>query len=240
MSVGPTTLSSGSRALPEAPAGLTRSSPALRGLAVLAAAAVLAGGISALTAGPDVPAAPGPPRAPAAPIAEIASVPAGEAAAFGILRRPRAAADEIRTLIPGAGPAGANPALARHVTVAPGSLSPASIAVVPAAGAICLRVLQSSATGSFASWRCQSVALARSGGLIVTLLRPSALPQAGANQYLIGLVPDGVARVTVTTATGQTRSVAVHANVYSTQITAPRMVTLTVPGHHVIHRGVRD
>jgi hypothetical protein len=59
-------------------------------------------------------------------------------------------------------------------------------------------------------------------------LRPAGRLRASA-QLLVGLVPDGVRTVTVTTPSGA-RTVAVHANVYDVRLFAPQRVTLRIPG----------
>ena len=96
-------------------------------------------------------------------VPEIQSVPVAQAAAFAILRRPLRASDAFAVIRPGAGPLGANPALARTVREATGGLSAGIVSVVPANGALCLRVPFTHDGG--AQWFCQPLAAAREGKL---------------------------------------------------------------------------
>ncbi len=156
---------------------------------------------------------------------EVHAVAAAQAQAFGILRRPRRASDAFAVLHPGAGPLGANPALARTLHEPAGGLSAGIVSVVPASGAVCLRV--PFPTGG-AQWFCQPLAAARAGKLVMAL-RPGGRLRDG-EQLLVGLVPDGVRGVTVTTATGTRRAVPVRSNVYDVQLSSPRRVTIALPG----------
>ena len=156
---------------------------------------------------------------------EVRSVPAAQAAAFAILRRPLRASDAFEAIRPGAGPLGANPALARTVREPAGGLSAGIVSVVPANGALCLRVPFSFDGG--AQWFCQPLAAAREGRLIMAL-RPAGPLRAG-EQLLVGLVPDGVRTVTVTAAAGSPRTVPVRSGVYDVQLSTPRRVSIDLP-----------
>jgi len=200
--------------------------------AVLAAgaAAILEGG------GGSTPAAVTPAFNAAA--AEISSVPAAQAAAFGVLRRPRTASDAFSEIASGSGPFGANPALARAAPLAASGspLAPRLVSVVPAANGVCLRVLERS---SFAQWWCLPTARAASGALIVALLPPSPIPRAATSQYLLGLVPDGVSSVEITSADGAGHKVAVRSNVYATAAYRPVSIAFKLPGRGLVRYRVR-
>jgi hypothetical protein len=201
---------------------------------VLVASAGIAAAVASLTAGSS-PSAPVAPRQsnPAART-EIQKVPAAESASFGILRRSRTAADSFKAIEAGAGPLGANPALARSVVVPPGSLAPRLVSVVPANGELCLRLLLAD---GIAKWWCRPTALAARGMLVVGL-RPysvgAAVPTPTSSQYVIGLVPDGVPAVTISTERGLPRTVGVHSNLYATQLFAPQAISFTLPGHGTV------
>jgi hypothetical protein len=211
---------------------------ALRALGVCVVAGALAAGAAAILqgGGGGVPQSPTPRFAPGA--AEISSVPAAEAAAFGVLRRPRNAADAFREIRAGSGPFGANPRLARTAPL-PSSTSPLAprlVSVVPAANGVCLRVLEHT---SFAQWWCLSMARATRGGLIVGLLPPSATPRGASHQYLLGLVPDGVSSVEITSAGGAGHKVAVTSNVYATAAFRPVSIAFKLPGRGLVKYRVR-
>jgi hypothetical protein len=225
-------------ALPGArPAGSLRSL-ALRAVGICALSGALAAGAAAIFQGgggkaPQTVAAPFAARAP-----EISSVPAAEAAAFGVLRRPRTAADAFREIRAGSGPFGANPGLARRAPVPASSspLAPSLVSVVPAANGVCLRLLERRA---FAQWWCLPTARAASGALIVGLLPPSPSPRAASNQYLLGLVPDGVSSVEITSADGAGHKVAVRSNVYATAAFRPVSIAFKLPGGGLVRYRVR-
>jgi len=160
-----------------------------------------------------------------APPREVRTVPAAQAAAFAILRQPLRRSDAFAQIHPGAGPAGANPNLARTLHEPVGGLSAGSVSVVPARGSLCLRAPFVGALA--AQWWCQPIAQARQGRLLMAL-RPAGPLRAG-NELLIGLVPDGVRSVTVTAAGGVRRTVAVRENVYETQIYAPKTIAIDLP-----------
>lgn len=202
------------------PAGFARSL-AFRAALVLAISAALAVGVAKLTAGG--PAAPTP-NAATPDVAEVQSVPAREAALFGVLRSPRTSADEFVPLREGAGPLGANPALARTVHEPRRGLSAGVVSVVPARGAICMRVPYGRV---LAQWWCQRTGLA-ARGLLLSAVRPGGRLRAS-EQLVIGLVPDGVRTVVVTAAHGVRRVVAVRENVYETQIFDPHRVVIRLP-----------
>jgi len=208
--------------IPGAGAGAAPISRSLapRALAILAVSAAAAAGVASLGSG-SAPA--GRANPPPVTVPELRSVPAGESAAFAILRRPRRAGDAFAPLHAGAGPLGANPALARSLSEPPGGLSEGSVSVVPADGAVCLRV----PFAGGAQWWCQPLAAARRGALVLALRPPG--PLRASRQLLVGLVPDGVRAVTV--AAGRVRrSVPVRWNVYETQIYAPRRISIVLPG----------
>ena len=195
---------------------------ALRGAAVLAISAAAAAGGSALLSGSS----PNTGEPTVVTVPEIQSVPVAEAASFAILRRPLRPSDAFVVIRGGAGPLGANPALARTVHEATGGLSAGIVSVVPANGGLCLRVPFASDRG--AQWFCQPLAAAREGKLMMAL-RPAG-PLRGGEQLLVGLVPDGVSAVSVATAAGTTRTVPVRSGVYDVQLTAPRRVSIDLPG----------
>ena len=215
-----TSSSSPVRSGPARSQGLSRSL-ALRAGAVLAVSAAAAASGSALLSGSSPSAA----GQTTATLPEIQSVSAAQAASFAILRRPLRPSDAFAVIHPGAGPLGANPALARTLHEATGGLSAGIVSVVPANGALCLRVPFATAG---AQWFCQPLAAAREGKLVMAL-RPAGRLGAG-EQLLIGLVPDGVRAVTVTTAAGSARTVPVRSDVYDIQLSSPRKVSIDLPG----------
>jgi hypothetical protein len=162
-------------------------------------------------------------------IPEIGAVPASEAARFGILRSPHGAADAFVPLRAGSGPFGADPSLARAVREPRAGLSSGLVSVVPARGAVCLRV---PVGGVLAQWWCQPTAAAARGELLGAV-RPAG-PLRASNQLIVGLVPDGVRSVTITAPQGVRRVVAVKRNVYDTQIFAPKSVSIELPGGRAV------
>ena len=228
MSLAPDAAPASQGTLASAPPARFSRSLALRAAGVLVASAAAAIAATTLLSSSPGPAA----RAPGAPHAalpELRAVTAAQAASFAILRRPRTTADAFAQITPGAGPLGANPDLARAVAEPAGRFSRGSVSVVPANGAICLRVPGPSET---AQWWCQPMAAALRGRLLMALRPPG--PLRPSNQLLVGLAPDGVRSVTVAAAGGVRRTVAVHENVYDTQIFAPTTVTLTLPSGAVV------
>jgi hypothetical protein len=210
----------------------------LRAVAVCALSGVLAAGAAVLFQGGS---GSTPQRAAAsfsAGAAEISSVPAAEAAAFGVLRRPRTPADAFSEIRAGAGPFGANPQLARTATLAVSAspLAPRLVSVVPAAGGICLRVLEGRA---FAQWWCLPTGRAVDGALIVSLLPPSPTPRAATDQYVLGLVPNGVSSVEIRSADGGGHKVAVRSNVYATAAYRPVSIVFKLPGRGLVKYRVR-
>lgn len=193
---------------------------ALRALLVLVVSAGLAGTVAKLTA-PAGTARP----AGLSPVAEVHSVPAGEAALFAILRRPRTAADAFTAVRAGAGPDGANPSLARSVREPASALSRGLVSVVAARGGVCLRVPVGT---RLSQWWCQHTALAARGLLLMASRPPGRL--RASNQVIVGLVPDGVRSVVIAAAGGVRRVVDVHDNVYDAQIYAPVSVSIVLPG----------
>jgi hypothetical protein len=224
-----------------APAGLPRSL-ALRAAVVLVVSAGTAAGVATLTAGPATGSSPSSPPT-AARLPEIRAIPSAESTPFAILRRERAATDRFAAIRSGAGPFGANPALARSVALPSAPLAPRLVSVVPANGSVCLRILLAR---DLASWQCQPASRADRGALRV-VLGPVAPRRAGAplspspagEGFVLGLVPDGVPTVTITAAHGLTRTIAVHSNVYAAQVHAPKTIALTLPGHRTVSYPVR-
>jgi hypothetical protein len=213
---------------------LSRSSLALRAVAVLVVSAAAAAGVGTLTSGSRPPASPAT-RAIGATRSEIHAISQAQSVSFGILRRARRPGDSFTALHAGAGLLGSNPALARSVAVPPGALAPRLLSVVPANGNVCLRMLFGS---GLAYWQCRTTRQAIGGALIVGL-RPTGVLHAGrpvappriSSQFIVGLVPDGVSAVTIHAALGVTRTVAVHDNVYAATIFAPTTISLMLPGH---------
>ena len=214
------------------PAGFAHSL-AVRAVAAFVVAAAAAAAVTTLTSSSGGAGAP-PARAPQA---EVARVPPAEAVLFAILRRPLTAADGFLELHPGAGIHGANPALARTVSEPAGGLSAGFVSVVPANGAVCLRVPRVPYPQAGVVWWCQPSAQAARGRLIVALLRGGPHPPSGGDQRIVGLVPDGVRFVTVAAVGGVTRRVAVRANVYDAQLRAPRTISFTLPGGRAVAVG---
>ena len=199
----------------------------------------VAAGVATLGSRASAPA----PSAPAvgirAAVPQISAVPAAEAAAFAVLRRARTAGDDFKQIRRGAGPLGANPVLARTV-LAPAShaaLVPRLVSVVPAAAAVCLRVL---AAEGFARWWCVPTAQAVRGSLIVALLPPAPTPRAATTQFVLGLVPDGVSTVTVRSAGGVGHKLAVRSNVYATAVFRPVSIAFKLPGRGLVSYRIRD
>jgi hypothetical protein len=226
-------------ALPGArPAGPLRSL-ALRAIAVCALSGGLAVGAATLLGGGSGSATPPPPPAFRAGAAPVGVVPAAEAAAFGVLRRPRTTADSFRQLRRGAGPYGANPTLARSVPLPPSrsALAPQLVSVVPASGGVCLRVL---ARAGYAQWWCLPMAQATLGSLTVAQLPPSPTPHAAGTQYLLGLVPDGVSTVEIRSADGTGHKVAVQSNVYATAAFRPVSIAFELPGRGPVTHRIRE
>jgi hypothetical protein len=220
------------------PAGLSRSL-ALRALALLIASAVVAGGAATLLSRSSSPPAPAAPQPAHSVVPEIHAVPASEASAFAILRQPQRAGDIFRQIRAGAGPLGADPKLARTALapVAPSVIVPRLVSVVPARGAVCLRILE---TVSAAQWWCLPTAQAARGQLIVALLPPAPKPVAASTQYVIGLVPDGVSNVTIRSVGGIGHKVTVRRNVYAGAVFEPDRITFKLPGRGTVSYAVRD
>ncbi|HEX4032947.1 MAG TPA: hypothetical protein VHX66_00750 [Solirubrobacteraceae bacterium] len=170
---------------------------------------------------------------------EISAVPAAEATAFAILRAPRTAADDFRSIRPGAGPLGANPSLAR-TALRPAThdgLAPLLVSVVPAGGAVCLRLL---ITSRESRWWCAAEAAASRGALTVALLPAGPLPNQRTRQFVVGLVPDGVRSVTITSFGGSGHKVPVRRNVYATEMFAPTAISFELPGRGTVRARIRD
>ena len=220
------------------PAGPARSL-ALRASLVCLAAGGLAAGAATLSSNSSAPAPSAPAAVIHAAVPETSSIPAAEAAAFGVLRRPRTGADDFKQIRPGAGPLGANPNLARTV-LAPASradLVPRLVSVVPASTGVCLRVL---ASQGYAQWWCVPTARAVSGSLIIALLPPSPTPTAASRQFVLGLVPDGVKTVTIRSAGGVGHKLTVRSNVYATAAFRPVSIAFKLPGRGLVSYRIRD
>jgi hypothetical protein len=174
---------------------------------------------------------------PAVP--EVSAVPAAEAAVFGVLRRTHRSSDDFKQIRRGAGPLGANPALARTVLApAPrGALVPRLVSVVPAATGVCLRILVAQ---GYAQWWCVPTARAARGALIVAMLPPAPTPRAATRQFVLGLVPDGVSTVTIKAADRVGHKVAVRSNVYATAVFRPVSIAFKLPGRGLVSYRVRD
>jgi hypothetical protein len=156
-----------------------------------------------------------------------------------VLRRARTAHDDFSQIRAGAGPLGANPTLARTVLApaTPAGLLPRLVSVVPAAGAVCLRVL---AAQGYARWWCLPTARAIRGSLIVALLAPSPTPRAATSQFVLGLVPDGVSTVTIRSAGGVGHKLVVRSNVYATAVFRPVSIAFKLPGRGPVSYRIRD
>ncbi len=178
--------------------------------AMLAAGAFSSGAMAALnSAQPDLATSS---HDPSVDAPMITSLPYDQAEAFSILSTPREKGDN-----PGTGPKGpfgANLALARKVNTVAG---PAWL--VPANGHLCLRATDSVG----AVWTCTTTALAKSGGLIMTI-RPED-PQAPA-EAIYAAIPDDVAHVQLSGPT-ESRDVAVMGNVAAVTDSAATTLTVT-------------
>ncbi len=145
---------------------------------------------------------------------------------FGLLRRSQRASDRLsradNSLLDSDGyfttKYGANLALAR--TVGSGSSTRGRIMVIPAREFIC--VLVPDGHGN-AGGGCQRTGYAEAGGLWTT--HSGDKSQAPGEEFLVGLVPDGVTSVTVTAADGSQRSLAVNDNVYAGSVSGARSIT---------------
>ena len=209
----------------------SRRSLALRAAAVLAVSAAASAGVASLSdaSRPAGTALPG----------EITAVPASESSAFGILRSPRSAADDFRAIRPGTGPLGANPSLARTALrpTERDGLAPRLVSVVPASGAVCLRLLITSAESR---WWCAGEAAADRGALTVALLPAGPVPHQRSRQFVVGLVPDGVRSVTIGSFGGDGHKVRVSRNVYATEVFAPASISFQLPGRGTVSARIRD
>jgi len=206
---------------------------------VLVVTAAAAAGIDTLVSGSGSP-SPAPPQASRSVESAVATVLPAEARTFGILRRARNAGDDFAAIRAGAGPFGANPALARTAlapTPADSPLAPRLVSVVPAATGVCLRVLEAE---GYAQWWCVPSAQAIRGLLIVALLPPSPTPEAATRQFVIGLVPDGVSTVTIRSAGGVGHKLAVQSNVYATAVFRPVSIAFKLPGRGFVSYRIRD
>jgi hypothetical protein len=151
---------------------------------------------------------------------------------FGILARPRAADDamphaagQVLTKEPGEGDYdGANPALARRAHL---QVRRASFWVVPGNDTICLVV----ASGNSGGGGCATTRAALAG----TYNRQTGGTELGTGPNEIihyGLVPDGVASVTIQT-TGESLRVPVRDNMWAIAARLGSVIGLTVGERHV-------
>jgi hypothetical protein len=162
-----------------------------------------------------------------APETPVSSIPATESRDFGILRQDQEPGDAFDTAP--ATPAGANPELARSVQVPKSDLSTGRVWVVPADGAICLRVLDP-VTGD--GWACATTTNADAGALIGAM-QPA--PGDNTPAFVHGLAPDGVTEVTLTGTGGTRVDVPVTDNVYAITLNAPpATVTYTASDGDVV------
>ena len=194
---------------------------------MLAVSAGLAAGLASLLSGSD--SSPPAPQ-PRAALAEVHAVSAAQAAAFGILRRPRTAADSFVQIHQGAGPFGSNPSLARTLSEPLRGLSRGFVSVIPGNGWVCLRL---PITPESVYYNCQPTARAAGGALVITQRPPG--PLRASNQLVVGLVPDGVRAVTIKGGDGVAHRVAVRQNVYDVELFDPRTVSMVLPGGRAVH-----
>lgn len=136
--------------------------------------------LAAATWGSDSPPAPSPSPDPSA-YAKVAAVASGQAAPFGVLRRPARANDPIDT--DATGPFGANLRLA-HVVSRDGLTA----WIVPANQHLCIRSIDI----RYPVWGCTSTSDAADGHLVMTLR-----DQAYKATAIFALVPDGVSSATL-------------------------------------------
>jgi hypothetical protein len=59
-------------------------------------------------------------------------------------------------------------------------------------------------------------------------------------QFVVGLVPDGVRSVTIGSFGGRGHKVAIHRNVYATEMFAPQTISLELPGRGAVTARIRD
>jgi hypothetical protein len=189
----------------------------LYGMAVLATCALSAAG-GALAAGSSGSSAPFQP--PAGASGELATAPdAASVAALEIMRRPRTSADDISSHAIGSlsSASGANIALARRAH----GFRNGEAWVIPGIGNECLWAESTTAKNGGAV--CGGDSTATSGGLMLEADTPSA----PGNVFIAGIVPDGIAAVTVDLVDGGTVKLPVYENVYMQEIAgAPKSVTV--------------
>lgn len=140
-------------------------------------------------------------------------------AAFSIMRRARTSADEISSHAIGglSSASGANIALARRAH----GFTNGEAWVIPGIGNECLWAESTTAKNGGAV--CDGDSTATSGGLMLEAETPSAPGKV----LIAGLVPDGIASVTVTLADGSAQALPVYENVYMQEITGePKSVTV--------------
>jgi hypothetical protein len=195
-----------------------RRRPVLRGAALVAALTTLAG--VAAAADPSAP-SPSPPAVPQDHAAPLVATPDGaQLAALGILGRAAQPDDALPEaarahLARGATPdLGANPALARHaLTTSLGE----GLYVVPGRGWVCL----ASSTGAATCTPTDRIA----AGYAVML------QEIPSGWRLSGLLPDGVARVEVRGAAGETATATASGNAWRADVAfAPARVAWTADG----------
>ncbi|MEA2445460.1 MAG: hypothetical protein QOJ12_2752 [Thermoleophilales bacterium] len=174
-------------------------------------AAVCLTAAGAVVAGAD-PTPAEPSELAAANASPISAVQFAQAQRFGELRRPRAGGDSMPQQWEQAlsderksgSLWGANPGLSRHV--APG------VWLIPGNGFIC--VAQMSAADGSLGFGCATPLQAEEG-----LLQPAELDNAG-NGIVTGVLPDGVASVTLIDRDGTRREAPVERNVYRAAVDA--------------------
>jgi hypothetical protein len=162
-----------------------------------------------------------------------------DAATFSLLDRPLSASDAVPAIesgevkgTPFVGSFGANLALSREAT----GFSTGGAWVVPGDGSVCLIADPSyspgvsSAAGLSGGATCQFDADAVSGQLTLT----GATMHDPGHFQLAGLVPNGVATVAVTEATGATVVLPVHDNVYMADLTQPAASVTFVAGGQTV------
>jgi hypothetical protein len=147
-----------------------------------------------------------------------ASVPAAASSSFSVLGSSVTASDALPSAYVAShqnsalvGELGANLKLAHLV---PG-VTPGAVWVVPTDSGVCLIVSQYN-NGQITGAGCMGEASAADGKLVFQ----AGSTQGSAGEFVAGLVPDGVDSVSLTLANGESKTLAVHDNVYATSVTA--------------------
>jgi hypothetical protein len=146
-------------------------------------------------------------------------------ASFGIMRRPRTSADDISSHAIGglSSASGANIVLARRAQ----GFRDGEAWVIPGTGNECLWAESTTAKNGGAV--CDGDSTATTGGLMLEAETPSAPGRV----FIAGLVPDGIASVTITLTDGSTRTSPVHENVYMKEITGAAKSVIVRPSQVV-------